>query len=365
MSRTVLRAGCSTAGAAIRGVVRVCGVGGEWAVTFGAARCASSTHAVSGEELRAALRVLALPDSATDDEIKARFQQLAKTSHPDVLHSDNPHKCSGDADPTRGGGGGNANVSRDESSAAENMRRGVEAYQLLRRYSSAERRMILAASRVDGDAQQRAQRAYEGRRREQRQETQGMDRGAQSGRGRSKTAEFNTFRARMERMRAEAPPWNLTDRRRRGTRHALSFMFGPQGHSAQAAMEHIFREYQRTGGLGDGAAGNTRFPQYPSGSFASTSAAFAPESEARYMQMRKRAQQAAVVDAAVGQRLVLGIFAFALFAVACMVYATVSRRRAAQWNYYATESPATYVVSKGVGGEGNGADGDQKQAPEK
>ncbi|RNE99624.1 chaperone protein DNAJ [Trypanosoma rangeli] len=345
---------CSTA-AAVRRVVRVRRVCGECAVVFGALRCVSSTHTVSREELRAALRALSLPDGATDSDIKARFQELAKTSHPDVLHGVNPHSSSGDADPQRGGGG-NMDASRNEATAAENMRRGVEAYRLLRRYSSAERRMILSSLR-DSDAHQRAQRAYEGRRREQSQEPQGGDSGAQSGRGRNKTAQFNAFRERMERMREEAPPWNLADRQRRGARHALSFMFGSQGHSAKAAMDRIFCEYQRTGGLGDGPAGNTRRPQYPPGTFASTSAAFAPQAEVQYMRSREKAQQAAVIDAAVGSRLVLGVFAFFLLAVACMVYATVSRRRGAQWKYYTTETPATYFISNGVGEEGKEAGG--------
>ncbi|ESL05693.1 hypothetical protein TRSC58_06648 [Trypanosoma rangeli SC58] len=340
--------GCSTA-AAIRRVVRVRRVCGEYAVVFGAVRCVSSTHTVSREELRAALRALSLPDDATDSDIKARFQELAKTSHPDVLHGSNPHSSSGAADPQRGGSR-NADASQNEATAAENMRRGVDAYRLLRRYSSGERRMILSSFR-DSDAHQRAQRVYEGRRRGHSQEPLGGSSGAQSGRGQSKTAQFNTFRERMERMREEAPPWNVADRQRRGARHALSFMFGPQGHSAKAAMDHIFSEYQRTGGLGDGPAGNTRRPQYPPGTFASTSAAFAPEAEAQYMRNRVKAQRAAVVDAAVGSRLVLGVLAFFLLAVACMVYATVSRRRVAQWKYYTTETPATYFISNGVGGE--------------
>ncbi|EAN89384.1 hypothetical protein C3747_139g65 [Trypanosoma cruzi] len=341
--------------AVIRRVVRDRGAERECAVIFGSSRCTATKHTVSSEELRAALRVFSLPDDATDGDIKFCFQKLAKSSHPDVLHRDHSHDH-GDHETKYSGV--NAETLKSETTAADKMRRGVEAYRLLRQYSREERRMILSLSRADGEAQQRAQRAYEGQSREQRQGTQDASNGTTSGRGRRPTAEFNNFQRRMERMREEAPPWNVSDRRRRreGALNRLSFMFGPKGHSAQAAMDRLFREYQRTGGLGDGLGGDPGRPQYPPNSFASTSAAFSPEVELQFMQLRKQAERAAVVDAAVGYRLVFGIFALVFFAFVCMVYATVSRQRVARRGYYTTEASATSIMASegGVGEKGHG-----------
>ncbi|EKF28027.1 hypothetical protein MOQ_008239 [Trypanosoma cruzi marinkellei] len=352
--------------AVIRRVVRGRGAERGCAVIFGSSRCIATKHTVSSEEIRAALRVFSLPDDATDSDIKCCFQKLAKTSHPDVLHRDNSHDH--DNHEKKYSGVHADNTSRNETTAADDMRRGVEAYRLLRQYSREERRMILSLSRADGEAQQRAQRAYEGYRREQRQDTQDADNGTTSGRGRRPTAEFNNFRRRMEKMREEAPPWNVSDRRRRrGASHRLSFMFGPKSRSAQAAMDRLFREYQRTGGLGDGLGGDPGRPQYPPNSFASTSAAFSPEVELRYMQLRKQAERAAVVDAAVGYRLVLGIFVLVFFAFVCMVYATVSRQRVARRGYYTTEASATSTMTSGggVGEKGHGEDKQERKEQKK
>lgn len=258
----------------------------------------STAHLV--EEIRQALRVLSLPDSASDAEVRDRFQSLAKSNHPDVL---------------QGG--------TEESSVAEDkMRRGVEAYKLLRRFTEAERHALLKQRVQQEEETERGRRVYEGV-------------VGRKGGGSRATFEFNKFEQRRREMRNEAPPWKVDNHPPRNQRRSfLFYVLGGAATDARVSAAEILREYRRTGHLAGG-----RFRDCCAGSFGSRapSGLFGANAD-EWARTRQRAERAQVVSAAFGRHIVAGVFAVTVFLLICMIFVAVKKQYAARGLYTSSES---------------------------
>lgn len=195
-------------------------------------RGAPQSHTVTAADLHAALRTLHLSESCTDAEVKRAFQAFAMLNHPDMkasalASSSSSSRTAADATPDGG---------------AEAMRRGTEAYHLLRGVPFEARQRIFqeercgrsgGGSRFRGphdnfnftaEEYAKAQRVYQGDRNRRRQRSSGgggaiddedlFDLNTEEGRRRA--ARFEQVKARIHEMRRvgrrdDLPPWRVED----------------------------------------------------------------------------------------------------------------------------------------------------------
>ncbi|GET86083.1 hypothetical protein, conserved [Leishmania tarentolae] len=368
--------------------MRTDGVSFGLASTVYSCRCVSSGSSqherhphqhVTADDLRAALRTLGLAEDSTDAEVKRAFQAFAIQHHPDTNVVLTTSKSS------------SHNAGSDTSSqenAAERMRLGTEAYQLLRRIPYEVRQHILRGEGHGSGAGGRGrfrgphddnfaftaeeyakvQRIYQGdrhRRRRHRDDGRKNDGNgdsddffnARTEEGRRRIARLNEFEARVMEMRRrgirdDLPPWRVYEKDK-GTDTASDSKSASRSGGA-AGDRHQERH-------GSGAAGTgPRNPNRMGLHFLNVTAAglrevrdlyrsrpgFAgmdgsssdnPHSAARaapeiganphlrqYILMRNRAQEKAIVDRAVGRPILLFLL-LACLSAAMMTMAAMAR----------------------------------------
>ncbi|TPP45295.1 DnaJ domain family protein [Leishmania donovani] len=221
--------------------------GANWGVaaTMCSYRCVSSGTSqhqqqhVAADELRAALRTLGLAEESTDAEVKRAFQAFAIQHHPDTNAVWAAALSSSDEASSN---------TRSQAHAAERMRLGTEAYQLLRRIPYGVRQHILRGEGQGGgvgvrgrfrgphdanftftaEEYAKVQRIYQGDRHRRRRHRGGRDKSGGAGdgngdedlfdarteEGRRRIARLNEFQARVVEMRRrgirdDLPPWRV------------------------------------------------------------------------------------------------------------------------------------------------------------
>ncbi|KAH9599876.1 hypothetical protein LSM04_000371 [Trypanosoma melophagium] len=285
---------------------------------------------VSSEELRSALRVLSLSDDATDADIKSRFQQLAKSSHPDVLHGvhanhNNNNNNNNNNHHHHHHHNNNNNNNNMNSASVEKMRKGMEAYRLLRRYTAEERAMILRVSRKMEDTRKRAERMYRGRPRSTVYESHNNNNNNNnSNNKRNSTAEFNNFQRHMEKMRENAPPWNVNEAAAISRAQSLNFIFHTPHTNTNSNTYNS--------NINNSSNNNRRSSPYYHNVDMSFCGTFPGEMrEAQYTRIRRRYESLSIRDAitavAARYQITLGVCLAVIIAVVIMAYTTLPERR--------------------------------------
>ncbi|KAH8613939.1 hypothetical protein ERJ75_000752800 [Trypanosoma vivax] len=304
------------------------------ALTF-SRRLISVESTATGVELRAALRCLSLADEASDTEIKNRYLEVVKRSHPDVVG--NWEKRHGKESASSGG-----TINKDKS--GDKIQQVVEAYQLLRRFSDAERRLILRQGRegsCDEAVKGRGRRIYEGRPRASPRDC-----------GHSRTAEFNKSyeewtrrpgERQRENVRDKSPPWRVGDTGRarfRGSTLLLRALW-PLGSGAQAARERIGSQYKCTsttpekwnGDDADRVGSHWKSYLQSRNEFMAGCSEETAGEEKRRVKLEEYAKKASLVDAAYGFYITVGILLFIAAIAILLILSTVARWRKARHQY--------------------------------
>jgi curved DNA-binding protein CbpA len=224
-------------------------------------------HTVTAADLRTALHTLDLHDDCTDADVKRAFRAFAMLHHPDMNAAVFSSSGSGDSESHSTG-------SSTASAAGDVMRRGTEAYHLLRQTTYAVRQSILkeavqrgggaGAGRFQGPGSNfhfteaeyaKAQRTYEGDRRRRRQRRQ---RRGEGGRGDDSDADLfdlNTPEGRRRASRFDELKSRIVEMRRRGRRDDL-----PPWRADEDASTKTSTAAFNAGAFGEGPSESQRPP---------------------------------------------------------------------------------------------------------